>query len=452
MSGKRWTQGVAAPRGNKGFRFELYGRFVKMPAGSLGTSKNPASSCDAIVAAVPQSRPAVYIIGIGSRVQKVFCDFVTISDEKEGWALLLKATAGSKVFAYDSRYWTRRNTLNKHTPSADVSAKTGSDAKYPQYNSMEITHLRAHWLNNDGSPSDLVDWRIGPFHPNTAFDLLRSPQTLGDTDTHTATPDFKFDRTFFSSADQGTYSINNENEQGSVRWGYSWRSRSGRIVAMGGIGLSSNSFAMSAGDAYKCCGRGARLGNRAMAVQLFGRYSWSNGAIAHGALGSRANPALGCEELRSEYTTNNAYWVGLGKNIHHVWCDFSSFGSGAWTLLLRTKSSGSTFKYSSKHWTEATTLNEKLGKGISEDIDAKYSAFNERHLTHLLAHWPAGNFWWKHGPLLPQTALEVFSGSTTVLSTKPSTDTMFNNQYFSSTPGSQLYGINLQSAKGSTRA
>ena len=72
---------------------------------------------------------------------------------------------------------------------------------------------------------------------------------------------------------------------------------------MGGIGLGGSSGRwsldpdMSAGDAYECCGRKARRGNRPWAVQLFGRYSWQNGDIQSGHLGSKASPAQGCEEL-----------------------------------------------------------------------------------------------------------------------------------------------------------
>ena len=443
---------LQAPGGNRAFRFEMYGRFVKKAVGSLGTATNPAASCDSLAAKAPESRSGAYIIGIGTHVQTVYCDFCdkddcSKSNKREGWTLLLKAKAGTR-FAYESRYWTRANTLNKHT----VNNRLG-DAKYPQYNEMEITHLRARWLDNDGLPNTVLnEWRLGPFHPTTALQLLQQPQVLRDT-SGVLGPRFQLsrsDKKFFSSTNKGLYGINLDNDQGSVRWGYSWRSRSGRIVAMGGLGMSSNSFAMSAGDAYKCCGRGARLGNRAMAVQLFGRYDWQGGNIAHGHLGSRANPAMGCEELRSVYSTSNAFWVGLGKNVHHVWCDLSSW-NGGWTLLLKTKSSGSTFEYGSKHWTEATTLNtDSVANAISEDKDAKFSAFNSRHITHVLAHWPAGNFVWRHGPVLPQTALELFS-TTSVLSTTPSTDTGFNPQYFSSLPGSQLFGINLKHATGRVR-
>jgi hypothetical protein len=124
---------------------------------------------------------------------------------------------------------------------------------------------------------------------------------------------------------------------------------------MGGIGLDgatgrwSKDIAASAGDAYECCGTKATRGNTNFAVQIFGRFSWHRGDIMTGHLGSRANPALGCEELAKVYSTSNLFWIGLGANLHRVWCDLSSW-SGGWTLLMKATGHGDTFAFDSEHW------------------------------------------------------------------------------------------------------
>ena len=202
-----------------------YGRNVALPDGTLGKKhSNPALSCDAIFAdAKEQGKTAMsgqFFVGMGSTVRLVYCQF----RKTGGWTLLLKATAKGDTFKYSSKHWTSRSTLNNKDPNADAD----QDAKYEQFNTMELTHLSAVFLGSK------ITWEVGPFHPITALNLMSGiPVVLGDTDGSTDAPAIKFDKTYFSSAASGTYMINSQSDQGSVRFGYSWHSSSSdSIVAV----------------------------------------------------------------------------------------------------------------------------------------------------------------------------------------------------------------------------
>jgi hypothetical protein len=54
-----------------------------------------------------------------------------------GWTLLMKISAASPAFAYDSPYWTNTATLNETAP--DVAE---GDAKYASYGASSIATLR----------------------------------------------------------------------------------------------------------------------------------------------------------------------------------------------------------------------------------------------------------------------------------------------------------------------
>jgi hypothetical protein len=88
----------------------------------------------------------------------------------------------------------------------------------------------------------------------------------------------------FSQDGAQKFGINEVEGVWDVRWGYSWNNNADFTSndVIGGIGLAlrdtagrdgadGESFPLSAGDLYTCCGTLSPGGNRGLSVQMFGR-------------------------------------------------------------------------------------------------------------------------------------------------------------------------------------
>jgi hypothetical protein len=62
------------------------------------------------------------------------------------------------------------------------------------------------------------------------------------------------------------------------------------------------------------------------------------------------------------------------------------YDGGGWMSLLKATGTGTTFQYSSTHWTTASTLNPT--DTTRSDADAKYDSFNYCKVKDVMAIWP----------------------------------------------------------------
>jgi hypothetical protein len=347
--GTRAPNGAPTDGGQTMFRVELYGAFLRVPEGQLGTATNPAPGCEELAGVVSVDgayhlRRAVS----GAPPHQIYCDLTTpgLTHPERGpggWALLLKATRGN-TFAFDSEYWTTPNVLNTEDVTLD-----DSDAKFRAFNEATISELMARWPEQP----DFV-WQVGPFPPTTALQFFQRPEALSSTPL--SDPAFNAD---MFSHQEGTqlYSIAHQSPGKSVRWGFSWNNEADWNSAdvAGGIGLLGGDLDWSAGDFFGCCGTQAPNGNTQMRVEIYGRY----GGALQGALGSESNPAVSCGEFRDASASNlhsEAIWVGYGMEISHVFCE-NAYDGGGWTLLMKA-AQGETFAYDAPYWTEPNVLND----------------------------------------------------------------------------------------------
>ena len=190
-------------------RVQIYGKYGGLPSGHLGTATNPAPSCQALALA-GITRSQEYIIGAGSELNRVWCQ-LDVPEYPGGWQLLMKANEGT-TFEYDADHWTQPTVLNEH----DVTLDAG-DAKYPGYNTAEITDVLAHF---PGIASGAAYWHVGPFAPTTALELFQTPWAISTNPLL----EQNWNGEYFSHQDGiQLYSFNNVDggrPQFNVRWGY----------------------------------------------------------------------------------------------------------------------------------------------------------------------------------------------------------------------------------------
>lgn len=86
--------------------------------------------------------------------------------------------------------------------------------------------------------------------------------------------------------------------------------------------------------------------------------------------------------------TDGVYWINLPTvGPTQVYCIMNSaYDGGGWMMAMKA-TRGTTFNYSSAHWTTATVLNDTTALNRN-DGDAKFNSFNYYPGTDLLALWP----------------------------------------------------------------
>lgn len=85
--------------------------------------------------------------------------------------------------------------------------------------------------------------------------------------------------------------------------------------------------------------------------------------------------------------TNGVYWINLPTvGATQVYCIMdSAIDGGGWMMAMKA-TRGTTFQYTSSHWTTATTLN--TGSTSTNDEDAKFHTMNHFAAKDMLALWP----------------------------------------------------------------
>lgn len=99
-------------------------------------------------------------------------------------------------------------------------------------------------------------------------------------------------------------------------------------------------------------------------------------------LGSEANPASSCAEIKEENSDavcGNYFLKDAEGQKFKSYCQLENIeecGEGPWNLVMRTDGTKDTFKYNYKIWTSKTTLNEEGGEeGIAGDSETKLAAY-----------------------------------------------------------------------------
>lgn len=185
----------------------------------------------------------------------------------------MKAPAGSKTFDYHADYWTTDSILNP--TSLNLSPV---DAKFENFNYAVYDEAVVHFTDSSFSWS----WRVNMENrPMSAF--FNSPKQLSANPR--ATQEFVAARGRFSyQTGYGRYVIGTcgtgRSATSCMRWGFVFNNEADdeSFDAMGGLGVVmawSNSFFLSAGDTYFCCGvTGSR---RSFSFQLLGRAATDDG-------------------------------------------------------------------------------------------------------------------------------------------------------------------------------
>jgi hypothetical protein len=106
-----------------------------------------ASSCAGHLAAGATSS-GVYTISAGGQSYDVYCDMTTNGG---GWTLVMKGSATSSVFDFNSTHWVTTSTLNDSVPELAVG-----DAKYRAFNDLAFTSARIDTTNDVGVGSITV--------------------------------------------------------------------------------------------------------------------------------------------------------------------------------------------------------------------------------------------------------------------------------------------------------
>lgn len=158
--------------------------------------------------------------------------------------------------------------------------------------------------------------------------------------------------------------------------------------------------------------------------------------------------------------TDGVYWINLPTvGPTQVYCAMGSgfAGGGGWMLAMKA-TQGTTFNYSSGHWTSTSTLNETAQLNRN-DADMKNHVFNYFNASTFMAFFPdlnnggqtsgAGSGWhWIQGGQ-STTALNRFQNSGQI-SGNPRGENMWSGSGFSAQGGFQWYGFNY-TGNGSAR-
>jgi len=116
--------------------------------------------------------------------------------------------------------------------------------------------------------------------------------------------------------------------------------------------------------------------------------SWLNGEVfLDGSSPQRAAKSAGNIKKITGTNVNGLYWIDLpvvGPTLTYCIMD-SAINGGGWMMMLKA-TRGTTFQWSSSHWTTVTTLNPtQINKN---DGDAKFNSMNYFPGKDMLALWP----------------------------------------------------------------
>ena len=92
--------------------------------------------------------------------------------------------------------------------------------------------------------------------------------------------------------------------------------------------------------------------------------------------------------------TDGVYWINLPyAGPTQVYCLLNSAVDGGGWMMAMKATRGTTFSYSSSHWTTGTTLN--TSDNTRNDADAKFNTMNYYHAKDIMALWP--DIPWNYG-------------------------------------------------------
>jgi hypothetical protein len=106
-----------------------------------------------------------------------------------------------------------------------------------------------------------------------------------------------------------------------------------------------------------------------------------------GSTSERAAPSALYIKNLTGTNTNGVYWINLPTvGATQVYCIMdTAIDGGGWMMAMKA-TRGSTFQWSSSHWTTVTTLNPSQNN--RNDGDAKFHSMNYFQSKDLLALWP----------------------------------------------------------------
>ena len=172
---------------------------------------------------------------------------------------------------------------------------------------------------------------------------------------------------------------------------------------------------------------------------------------------------------RGQTATDGVYWINL-PNVGptQTYCIMNRNADGGGWMLSMKATTGTTFQYSSTHWTTASVLNKS--DLTRNDGDAKYDVFNTYKGSSVMALWPDLTIY-GNGSLgasnpyscwswvqdydqftYTRTPLELFQAGPNISAATYSAFSGWNSSIWSSEAGNNFYGFNFNSSpNGSVR-
>lgn len=104
---------------------------------------------------------------------------------------------------------------------------------------------------------------------------------------------------------------------------------------------------------------------------------------------SAATAGISAAQIKTDTGVNvdGVYWIDLPVvGPTQIYCIMNSaYDGGGWMMAMKA-TRGTTFQYSSSHWTSVTTLNAT--DTTQNDADAKFNTMNYFSAKDMLARWP----------------------------------------------------------------
>jgi hypothetical protein len=109
--------------------------------------------------------------------------------------------------------------------------------------------------------------------------------------------------------------------------------------------------------------------------------------ILDGSTSARANSSAAAIKALTGTNTDGVYWINLPSvGPTEVYCIMNSAVSGGGWMMAMKATRGTTFPFSSSHWTSATTLNPSATN--RSDGDAKFDSMNYYSANDIMAVFP----------------------------------------------------------------
>lgn len=172
------------------------------------------------------------------------------------------------------------------------------------------------------------------------------------------------------------------------------------------LGTRTGSINLTAGRAYSFIAR-MQQGGGGFGFRMYWRSPTQNATIASGYTtnwaqnvqeiittpymdgSSAAKAAPNAKYIQTAFNnfTDGTYWINLPfVGPTQVFCILNSAVDGGGWMMAMKATRGTTFQYSSSHWTSVTTLN--TGNTNRNDGDAKFHTMNYFAAKDILALWP----------------------------------------------------------------